>query len=204
METINGLIENFGTCLKEDEEEHGMQLGDFIYQPLNTVKALPGDIEKTEAKLSVKIPDELKNYYLNEANGTERNVTDYLLIDGRLDIFSHQKIFGVYDFFDFYWSVIHEYYGIRIMNEELSESEMEFVLEKNKEFFVCAAHWSDNFIETFVFDKGGNYYRFYFDQDVHIFDYIEEMLSNHERVNKSRSFIKLLSEYLENLKDDYC
>ncbi len=202
METITGLIEKFGTNLKENKKKHGMQLGDFVSLPMNTVKALPEDIEQTEAKLSIRIPDELRNYYLNEANGNKVNVTDHQLIDGGLDIFSHQKIFGVYDYFDFYWSVLYEGYGIELMDEQLSDSEMEFVLEKNKEFFVCAADWSDNFIETFVFDKEGNFYRFYFDQDLHIFEYIQDMLSNHHSINKSHSFSKLLSEYLDKIKGD--
>ena len=202
METITGLIEKFGTDLKENKKKHGMQLGDYVSLPMNTVKALPEDIEQTEAKLSIRIPDELRNYYLNESNGNKVNVTDHQLIDGGLDIFSHQKIFGVYDYFDFYWSVLYWGDGIDLMNEKLSDSEMQFVLEKNKEFFVFAADWSDNFIETFVFDKKGNFYRFYFDQDLHIFEYIQDMLNNHSNVNKSHSFIELLSEYLDKLKDN--
>lgn len=196
--TMDNIIQSYVSFLKKYDEE--METKYFISQPLNIKKATKNEIEKTEEKLSITIPDELKNYYLNASNGTEKDSEKYATSDSRLDIFSHQKIFGIYDYFKMYWDLMEV--DMDIINEQLTKDDIRFVNQKNSEYFVFAVDWSENFIETFVFDKNHNFYRFYFDQDVHIISYINEMISGSKSMKKSKSGIELLSDYLEEKKED--
>ena len=196
--TMDEIIKNYVIFLKKYEEE--IEINDYISQPLNTKKATKNEIEKTEKKLSITLPIELKNYYLNESNGTEQDSEKYAIYDERLDVFSHQRIIGIYDYFKMYWDSMDV--DIDVVNEHISKDDMQFVNEKNREYFVFVADWSENFIETIVFDKNGNFYRFYFDQDVHIIEYINEMINGSNSMQKSTSFIKLLGDYLEEEKEE--
>ena len=200
METVGSVIRNYVEFLNENETEEGVF--DFICQPLNDKKAVDKEIEKTEEKLSIKIPEELKYYYSNEANGTEVDIEEYPSSERRLDIFRHQKIIGISDFFEMYWDCYDPLYLLNYQSA-LSEEESNFINDKNKEFFVCAADWDDNFIGTFVFDRNHNFYRFLFDQDLHLLEYLNDMINGSEYVKKNDSFARVLSDYLEEKKEDW-
>ena len=104
---------------------------------------------------------------------------------------------GIYDFFKLYWGD-NKLEDIFDIDEEL----LSFMEKYNKEYFVCIVNWAENFLETFAFDKEGNYFRFNYDQDEIIDVYINEMLNGSEHMQKDKSLIKLLKDYLEEVKED--
>ena len=197
MDTVGTVIKDFVDYIKTQKNYNE----NIISQPLNLNKTTEGEIEKTEKKLSCTIPSELRYYYLNEMNGSEVDEKEYPVYEEKLDIFSHQKIMGIYDYFKYYWEDIQEI-DIEEILEHLSEEEIFFIENNNREYFVFIADWRNNFIETFVFDKKENYYNFYFDQDVTIDIYINEMINNSNTMKKDKSLVKLLKKYLEKKKED--
>ena len=203
MNTISNVVKEIDEFIKNSEQEILS-----LSQPLNTKKATEGEIAKTEEKLACNIPTELRDYFLNEVNGTETNVEKYPFEDGNLDFFSHQKIMGIYVFFKFYWE---EIYQIEIpemeIEEHLYEDEIAFIEKNKKEFFICVVNWSEKFLQTFAFDKEGNYYRFLFYHDEimndyidTMYEYINNMISVDNRMKKDKSLIKLLKGYFKGVK----
>ena len=202
MNTLTTAVDDFIKFLSPFDEE--IEIDEWFSQPLNTKKAKENKIIKTEQKLDCGFPEELKSYYLNEANGTEE--TDkYALDEQRLEIFSHQRVIGVIDYFSLYWeeemdeNPFEYHMGCLV---KLSEKEKLFIIQKNKEYFVCAVHWSENFLETFVFDKNNNFYRFNFDQDDSAIEYINEIEEGSENIEKDKSLIKLFVKYIREKKEE--
>jgi len=202
MNTIAKTIESYTSFLKKNKRN--LELNRYVSLPLNKKKATKSEISLTEEKLSTTLPIELKNYYLNDANGTERNVEKYPISEERLDIFSHQKIIGIYDYFQ----LCLEYVGtsIEVANQGCSEEEIKICMQSNKDYFVCVVDWQDNFRETFLFDKKHNFYSFNFDQDEHISYYISELINNSDHTLTNKSLVKLLDdsiqERIEYLEED--
>ena len=208
MKTITDVIDEFIYQITSKNDYDG-SLDEYISQPLNSNKAVEVELIETEAKLGCTIPIELRNYYLNEANGTEEDeVDEYAIFEETLEIFSHQKIVNIYDYFKLYWERVQDENVEDILDDTgiLSDDETVALIEKYKnEFFVCIVHWENNFIATFLFDKFGNYYRFYFDQDVMIDAIIKDFLNiddSESNIKKGSSLAKLLQDYLEELKDE--
>ena len=198
MDTVGTVLKDFVDYIKTQKNYNNEHI---ISQPLNLNKTTENEIEKTEKKLSCTIPYELRYYYLNEMNGTEVDEKEYPVYEEKLDIFSHQKIMGIYDYFKYYWEDIQEI-DIEEILEHLSEEEILFIENNNREYFVFIADWRNNFIETFVFDKKENYYNFYFDQDVTIDIYINKMINSSNSIKKDKSLVKLLKKYLEKKKEE--
>ncbi len=220
MRTTSNLqlvINEYNKQLKPFEDEIDLEDYEIVS---NTICAKESEIAKTEKRLGCSLPKELKDYYLNCANGTGKDVDSYGSWDGSLDIFSHQRVFGIVDFSAYYWDemCMEESpfeYDTSIL-AELSEKEKDNLKFYNSEFFVCAVDWKENFLETFVFDKEHNFYTFCFDQDETIaiyINYINEIRNGeeneilNEEIVKSKSLSELIESYLQEqiveIKDEY-
>lgn len=177
---------------------------DLSHITYNKSTANSEELIKTEKKLGCTLPKELKEYYLNSANGSEENIEEYGSNNYSFDIFSHQKIFGIVDFSAHYWKDVGEdkspfEYNTSIL-EKLPEKEQDRLKVYNKEFFVCIVDWDDNFLSTFVFDKKNRFYLFYFDQDETIGDYITELLNGD--IPKKYSLSALVNDHLQEKIND--
>jgi len=207
MKTITDVINEFINYIVTQDDYCG-GLEEHISQPLNTNRATEEEVLKTEEKLGCKIPNELRNYYLNDANGTEENEEEYAIFDETLDIFSHQKIINIYDYFKLYWEELQDENVDEVLDDTGAldnEEEALLVKKYTNEFFVCIANWENNFIGTFVFDKVGNFYKFNFDQDEMIDRIIEDLLTADNAkysVKKDKNLSKLLEDYLDEFKRD--
>lgn len=188
---IYSALQTFDKSSKHSDDAYF----DHIAQQTATLE----EIDKTAKKLDIVFPPALVNYWSEYSNGN-KNKNSLML-----EVFPHQNIMGITDFFNYIWK---EYYGVDEINvyshkdmyTPYTQEQKLLVDEMNKNFFVFAADGEDNFMEMLVFDKSHNAYGFIFDQDLIAYPYIEGL---HKGIYKKHKDIKnFFAEYI-NLKIAY-
>jgi len=171
---------------------------DVDFEHITQEVATLDEIDSTAKKLDIVFPPALISYWSKYSNGNKNKYNE------RLEVFSHQNIMGITDFFNYIWK---DYYGVDEIdvysyngNIPYTQKQQLLVNEMNKNFFVFAVDWEDNFMEILVFDKFQNAYGFIFDQDLVAYPYIEEL--HNDVYKKHKDINSFFAEYI-NLKIAY-
>ena len=177
-------------------DEASKRSDDAYFEHIAQQTATLEEIDKTAKKLDIVFPPALVNYWSEYSNGNKNKNKNSLM----LEVFPHQNIMGITDFFNYIWK---EYYGVdeidvyshEDMYTPYAQEQKLLVAEMNKNFFVFAADWKDNFMEILIFDKSHNAYGFIFDQDLIAYPYIECL---HKGIYKRHKDINnFFAEYID-------
>lgn len=162
--TIYDSLSRYEKACKTSENEN--------YRQEKNDKASLEEIRQSEKRLHTTFPSALIDYWYRVSNGDKRK-RDY----DSFELFSHQNIMGIADFYNYYWNDIQGVKTDVFTSHTYTQEEKKFIKDINENYFVFAVDWKSdlNFMDILIFNKKHNCYGFVFDQDVDLLSYIKDI-----------------------------